>query len=184
MHADFESFLSIIVPEYQKTTAGLTQHQQQALSMPTLSIAVQPPRETQVGQIIYPPVIGNLVCRRPHERYYFFAMVVLLGVDGTVIDGGFAGTTVSTGTPLAGADSSRHSVVFVFPDISISYEGTYKIRMDVYKVAYEDPDKATLNTQVETRSISIVSEEVARKRPSDREHEFMRSLRHAGIPIP
>ncbi|KPM43688.1 hypothetical protein AK830_g2872 [Neonectria ditissima] len=152
--------------------------------MPALTITVQPPREMQVGEVVYPPVIGNLVCQRPHDGYYFFAMAVLLQFDGSVIDGGLTGTTVSTGVALDATDSSRPSVVFAFPGMTILYRGVYRIRLDVYMVAYEHPDRATLGTQAETRNITILEEPVAYARPSDRERDLMRSLRRAGIPVP
>ncbi|KAH7162219.1 hypothetical protein B0J13DRAFT_3728 [Dactylonectria estremocensis] len=148
--------------------------------MPTVSIAVQPPQAAQAGQVLYPPVIAKMTTRSSHERHYYFSMAVLLDYNGTVIEGGLAGNAVSTGV-LAGSH-----VVFVFPDLSIVTPGEYNIRLDVYKVAYEDPSGATFSTQTATRDISIAVSNGAdhHARPSSAERAYICTLRDAGVAVP
>ncbi|KAF7556875.1 hypothetical protein G7Z17_g1130 [Cylindrodendrum hubeiense] len=146
--------------------------------MPSLSIAVQPPQEVQVGQTLYPSVIAKMTSRSSNERYYFFSMAVLLGHNGVVIEEVLVGTTVSTGVVVGS------SVVFLFPGLSIATQGVYKIRLDVYKVAYEDPNGAAFYTQTETRGISVLETAVHHSKPSSAERVYIRTLRDAGIPVP
>ncbi|KAF7553960.1 hypothetical protein G7046_g6955 [Stylonectria norvegica] len=153
--------------------------------MPTLSVAVQPPSWAQVGSPLLSPIIAKRTTRRSHTGFYFFAMAVLLGPDGNVVDGGIGGNYISTGVQFDETEStSRPTTVFVFPDLSVSYGGTYLIRLDIYKVSYDNPEGATLDGQIETSSISVVDSEVAWRRPSSSERSFMRKLRNAGFEIP
>ena len=136
-------------------------------TMAHFRIAVQPPSEIQVGQILYPPIIAKMSARRAHHGVYFFAMAVLLGDDGAVLEGGLYGSTVSTGVLLnENGSSSRASIVFVFPDLFISYEGVFSVRLDLYKVQYETSEGATFEDQIETSQILVVDRRVPRGRPS------------------
>lgn len=161
-------------------------------------IAVQPPSQVQVGTPI-PPVVATIRSRREHQGFYFFAMVVLIGSDGTILEVGLGGNLVSTGILLDDASSrSRRHVVFAFSDLSIAYEGTYSLRLDLYKVAYENPDGATLEEQIETTGITVLNTRVPRSRPcklnnrkgrasanqssvASDDRAFIRRLRDAGI---
>lgn len=93
-------------------------------------------------------------------------MSVLIGSGGNVVEGMLAGTTLVTAPDLGEASSSTStSVFFPFLDLSINYEGTYKIRVDVYKVAYEDPNGATLYEQIDSNRIKISNDLVSRRKP-------------------
>ncbi|KAH6998946.1 hypothetical protein BKA56DRAFT_665474 [Ilyonectria sp. MPI-CAGE-AT-0026] len=146
--------------------------------MPSISIAVQPPQEAQVGEALYPSIIAKMPTRSSDEGCYFFSMAVLLGHDGSVIDRALTGVTVSTGVVV---DSH---VVFVFPNLSITLQGEYKIRLDVHKVAYENPVGAAFSTQTETREISVVERVAHEAKPSTAERSYIRTLRDAGLTVP
>ncbi|CAM1505064.1 Fc.00g107010.m01.CDS01 [Cosmosporella sp. VM-42] len=152
--------------------------------MPHLHIAVQPPSRVQAGKPLYPPVIARMSTRRTQVGSYFFAMAVLLEADGNVVDGCLDGNVIATGVPVdQTSSSSSPSLVFVFPDLTISYAGTYSIRLDIYKVSYANSDGATLDDEVETASISVVNREVSRKHLSSTERSFIQSLHDVGIMV-
>lgn len=137
-------------------------------TMAHFRIAVQPPSEIQLSQTLYPPIVAKMSARRAHQGVYFFAMAVLLREDGYVLDGYLGGNTVSTGVLVnENGSSSRSSIVFVFPELSIQYEGVFSVRLDLYQVSYEDPEGATLEDQVETSRISVFNSPVSRKRPCE-----------------
>lgn len=157
------------------TTTEAIRHPHHILKMSSISIAVQPPQEAQVGEALYPPIIAKMPTRSSDEGYYFFSMAVLLGHDGSVINGALAGLTLSTGVVV---DSH---VVFVFSNLSITLRGEYTIRLDVYKTAYENPAGAAFNTQAETREISVVERVAHEARPSTAELSYIRTLQDAGL---
>ncbi|KAF4961871.1 hypothetical protein FSARC_10011 [Fusarium sarcochroum] len=80
--------------------------------------------------------------------------------------------------------SSRTTIYFPFTDLAIPYEGAYKIRVDVYKAAYEDPDGYTFQEQTKSNRITIVSEAVPTTGPGSAERSVIRNLQAAGVPIP
>lgn len=180
------------------TTTEAIRHHRHIPKMPSLSIAVQPPQEAQVGEVLYPTIIAKMPTRSSDEGYYFFSMAILLGHDGSVIDGALAGAALSTGVVV---DSH---VVFVFSDLSITLQGEYKIRLDVYKVTYEDPNGAAFNTQTETRGISVVERVAHQAKPcmynpheplappsltisgdlASAERSYIRTLQDAGLTVP
>ncbi|KAJ4268872.1 hypothetical protein NW762_002943 [Fusarium torreyae] len=112
-------------------------------------------------------------------------MAYLLTRNGDLIEGGLMGTTTVTGVDLtAMIGSSRTTIYFPFTDLSIPYDGAYKIKVDVYKVAYEDPDGYTFQEQTKSNRITVVNEAVPAAGAGSTERSVLRSLQNAGVPIP
>lgn len=129
--------------------------------MPTLTIAVQPPSRARVSTILHPPLVAELTFKGPLPGYYFFAMALLLTRNGDIVEGGLAGNTSVTGVDLtAHIGSSRTTIYFPFTDLGVLCEGSYKIRVDVYKVSYDNPDGCTYQEQTKSSRITVVNEEV------------------------
>lgn len=153
--------------------------------MPALTIAVQPPSRTQVSTILHPPLVAEFNFKGSVSGFYFFAMAILLTRNGDIVEHGLAGTTTVTGmdvTALVG--SSRTTIYFPFTDLSLLYEGAYKIRVDVYKVAYENSDGCIFQDQIKTSRITAVNEDVPAGTLSSSERGVIRSLQNAGVSIP
>ena len=143
------------------------------------AIVVQPPSQTMTNTPFYPPVVARtrvegLVGAEQTDYSYVFAMAVLLDSNGNVLEGQLGGTVMATGTSVVenwgsgggGSSRSRSALYFVFPDLFVSFAGTYTIRIDVYLVDYVDPEGARLMDQAETRIVSVFGEQVAVERPS------------------
>lgn len=141
---------------------------------PTLScemartiIAVQPPPRVQTTIPLYPPPIAEYSLRPNDPSVYYFAIAELLDEQGNVLEGSLRGLKTVTGVQLEEhRSSSRAHFVFVFSNLSITYEGTYRIRLDVYKVAYEAPNGVTFVGQAESNHITAYSSPVPGGRPS------------------
>ncbi|KAM0334452.1 hypothetical protein ACHAQA_001479 [Verticillium albo-atrum] len=138
-----------------------------------VSIAVQPPTETQVYRAIYPPVVAQTRVRAGgrHDNTHLFATAALLDADGRVLDGQLGGSLVATGYAVEDrAAGGRHqAIAFAFPDLVLTYAGVYSIRVDVYRVNYEsgDTDNATMIEQAETELFYALTEAVAPQRPCE-----------------
>ncbi|KAL9948978.1 hypothetical protein ACHAO5_001229 [Verticillium nonalfalfae] len=137
-----------------------------------VSIAVQPPTETQTCRPIYPPVVAQTHVRAGgrHNNTHLFATAALLDDQGRVLDGQLGGALVATGYAVEdrGSGSRQQSVAFAFPDLALTYAGVYSIRVDVYRVNYDDgdTDNATMIEQAETELFYGFSEAVAVQRPT------------------
>jgi hypothetical protein len=153
--------------------------------MPAITIAVQPPSRTGVSTILHPPLVAEFNFKGSLPDFYFFAMAILLTRNGDIVEHGLAGTTSVTGmdvTALVG--SSRTTIYFPFTDLSLLYEGVYKIRVDVYKVAHNNSGGYTFQDQINTSRITAVNEAVPAASPSSSERSVIRALQNAGVPIP
>ncbi len=140
-------------------------------------ICVEPPSQVMTHTQLYPPVVARTQLSGITDTSYVFAMAVLLGPNGDIIEGQLGGTLVTTGVALGDSGNNRgsssssssnnrgSSFYFIFPDFHMSWSGTYSIRIDVYYVDYLDPSGAQLLEQVETRDISVYDEEVAADKP-------------------
>ncbi|KAG7135148.1 hypothetical protein HYQ45_007009 [Verticillium longisporum] len=155
-----------------------------------VSIAVQPPTETQTCRPIYPPVVAQTHVRAGgrHNNTHLFATAALLDDQGRVLDGQLGGALVATGYAVEdrGSGSRHQSVAFAFPDLALTYAGVYSIRVDVYRVNYDDgdTDNATMIDQAETELFYGFSEAVAVQRPTSEERSLLRKLRQSGCDIP
>ncbi|KAM0590956.1 hypothetical protein ACHAP1_005861 [Verticillium nonalfalfae] len=142
------------------------------ISAAMVSIAVQPPTETQTCRPIYPPVVAQTHVRAGgrHNNTHLFATAALLDDQGRVLDGQLGGALVATGYAVEdrGSGSRQQSVAFAFPDLALTYAGVYSIRVDVYRVNYDDgdTDNATMIEQAETELFYGFSEAVAVQRPN------------------
>jgi len=155
------------------------------------SIAVQPPTQNPTNTQLYPPVVARIradgiASAEQSDFAYLFAMAVLLDHNGNILEGQLGGTPVVTGMHMldgsggSGSSSSApSSLYFAFPDLYMSWAGTYSIRIDVYVVDYHDPNGARLLAQAETRSIAVYDEDVAVERPGKRDP----STSHASQPL-
>ncbi|RGP79274.1 hypothetical protein FLONG3_2615 [Fusarium longipes] len=153
--------------------------------MPSLTIAVQPPTRTRVSTILYPPLVAEFSFKGAAPGFYFFAMAILLARNGDIVEHGLAGTTSVTGidvTALVG--SSRTTIYFPFTDLGILNEGAYKIRVDVYKVAYEDSSGYAFQDQTKSSRITAVNEDVPVSSAGSSERNVIRTLQSAGVLIP
>ncbi|KAH7252571.1 hypothetical protein BKA59DRAFT_165056 [Fusarium tricinctum] len=129
--------------------------------MPNLDIAVQPPSRAQVSTMLCPPPVARLTFKGAMPGYYFFAMALLTTRNGDIVEGGLLGTTTVSGLDLTAASgSSRNTIYFTFNELAISLEGAFKIRIDVYKVPYENPDGCTFHAQERTSHVTVVNEPV------------------------
>lgn len=129
-------------------------------------IAVQPPSRVQVGTVI-PPIIAKISPRRPPEGFYFYALAQLIGPDGNEVRGAISHNSrvVEMGISVEDTDtSSRRTTVFVFSNLSIAYEGTYSIRLGLYRNAYEDLSESTYEAVIESTRMRAVDSEVPRSR--------------------
>lgn len=79
-------------------------------------------------------------------------MAILMGSDGSMVEGALFGTTTVTGEAggRSGTDLSFH-----FVDLYIAYPGTYYIRVDVYKAPGHDYNEATLSAEVNSNQIVV-----------------------------
>jgi len=143
------------------------------------SVAVQPPTQTRTCASVYPPVVvrGRASSTAQTDAAYAFAMVVLKDGEGNVLSDYLApDSTTTTGIFIpesrncggggGGGDGSSGpmgsgSVAFLFPDLAVPYTGSYSIRVDIYKVDYDDPHQgAVLVDQVETRRFVVYDADV------------------------
>ncbi|KAL4726414.1 hypothetical protein ACLX1H_007096 [Fusarium chlamydosporum] len=152
--------------------------------MPALTITVQPPSRARVSTILDPPLVAELTFKGSVPGHYFFAMALLVTRDGDIVEGGLAGTTSVTGMDVtAYIGSSKTTIYFPFTDLGILHEGAYKIRVDVYKVAYENPDGCTFQEQTKSNRITVANEDVPAGSPSSTERSVIRTLQSAGVQI-
>jgi len=164
-----------------------------------VAIVVQPPTQIAANTQFYPPVVAGArmadTAREHTDLSYVFATAVLLDPTGNVLEGLLGGALVVTGASLPDAQGrgggggssalgNSASLYFVFPDLHISWAGSYSIRVDVYVVDYDDPQGAKLLEQAETRPIAVYDEDVAVERPSPGERAILRRLRDYGCGLP
>ncbi|KAM0436625.1 hypothetical protein ACHAPT_002333 [Fusarium lateritium] len=120
--------------------------------MPNFNITTQPPSWTPTSTILYPSLVARLKSKSRSSNSSFFAMAILLGSDGSIIEGTLFGSTTVTGVD---AGRSGTDVSFYFTDLSIAFEGTYRIRVDIYKAPGHDFNAATLSGDVSSNEIVV-----------------------------
>lgn len=127
-------------------------------------IAVQPARRIQIGKGIMPPIVVRLDGNCIDENHYVFAMPVLVGATTNLPENALVGgaLTVTSETP----PSLGCTAVFVIPNLSISRAGKYRLRVDIYRVSYDDPNGATLLAQLPTNRITVREEKCPPHCPS------------------
>ncbi|KAF5972733.1 hypothetical protein FBULB1_8611 [Fusarium bulbicola] len=151
--------------------------------MAALSIVIQPPARAQVSTTLHPPLVAELNFRGAVTGHYFFAMAFLLTREGNIVEGGLSGTTSVNGVDVTTAGSSRTTIYFPYTDLAILAEGAYKIRVDVYKVAYDRPDGYGLQALVKSSRVAVVNEAVPAASAGSAERSIIRALQTAGVYI-
>ncbi|UPK89552.1 hypothetical protein LCI18_000487 [Fusarium solani-melongenae] len=121
--------------------------------MPNLSITSQPPPWTATSTILYPPLVARFTSKSRSSSSSYFAMAILMGSDGVMVEGALFGSTTATGVEAGGRSGTDLS--FHFADLYIAYEGTYYIRVDVYKAPGHDYNVATLSAEVNSNQIVV-----------------------------
>ncbi|KAI5465392.1 hypothetical protein BGZ63DRAFT_399865 [Mariannaea sp. PMI_226] len=148
--------------------------------MSNFNVAVQPPKQAQVGRALYPPVIAHLSSSAVEDGYYYFAMASLTTAEDGEVSGANLDGTI---TVNAQAPSSDSSLVFVFPDLSVNARGSFILRIDVYKAALQGFSGTTLHDQVYTRSVTIRRGSVSYQKPASREADYIEALQAAGVAV-
>ncbi|KAF5674226.1 hypothetical protein FDENT_10097 [Fusarium denticulatum] len=151
--------------------------------MTAFSIVVQPPARAQVSTTLHPPVVAELNFRGAVTGHYFFAMVFLLTREGNIVEGGLSGTTSVNGVDVTTAGASRTTIHFPYTDLAILAEGAYKIRVDVYKVAYENPNGYDFQAHAKSSRVTVVNEAVPAVSAGSAERSIIRALQAAGVYI-
>lgn len=123
-------------------------------------IVVEPPSRLQKNQVVYPPIVLTIPGHQADPSTHFFATAVLVDSSGNVLDAALSGTTAVTGGFLASG-----AMAFVFPDLAILKEGSFRIRVDLYGMVYGDDSGATLLAQEYTGKISVKGRPVSPTKP-------------------
>lgn len=137
------------------------------------NIGVQPPAQARAGAKLYPPVIakGRPAGTTEDDIPYLFATAILLDAEGNPVPeqlgGSFSAAAVGLDEQRRSSSSTGHPVAFMFPDLNVAYEGTYSIRVDVYRVDYVSGQGAILVDQVETRMFEVCDVDVPCQRPCE-----------------
>jgi hypothetical protein len=135
------------------------------------SVAVQPPSQARANTRLYPPLIamGYPSGTTEADVPYLFATAVLRDSEGNLIPEQLIGTLTAGGAcaedrRLAG---TSQPIVFMFPNLSVAYEGSYSIRVDVYRVDFRDAQGAILVDQVESRTFDVYDVDVPSQKPCE-----------------
>ncbi|KAF4472319.1 velvet factor domain containing protein [Fusarium agapanthi] len=151
--------------------------------MAAFSIVIQPPARAQVSTTLHPPLVAELNFRGAVTGHYFFAMALLLTREGNIVEGGLSGTTSVNGVDVTTARSSRTTIYFPYTDLAILAEGAYKIRVDVYKVAYDSPGGYDFQALAKSSRVAVVNEAVPAVSAGSTERSIIRALQAAGVSI-
>ncbi|KAJ4044201.1 hypothetical protein NW753_003692 [Fusarium oxysporum] len=151
--------------------------------MTAFSIVVQPPARAQVSTTLHPPLVAELNFRGAVPGHYFFAMAFLLTREGNIVEGGLSGTTSVNGVDVTTAGASRTTIHFPYTDLAILVEGAYKIRVDVYKVAYDNTDGYDFQEHAKSSRVTVVNEAVPAVSAGSVERSIIRALQAAGVYI-
>ncbi|KAJ4329459.1 hypothetical protein N0V84_000094 [Fusarium piperis] len=120
--------------------------------MPNLSITSQPPPWTVASMILEPPLVARFRSRSRSSNSSYFAMAILMGIDGEMVQGTLGGNCTITGIDGGGPGTD---LSFYFDDLYIAFAGTYYIRVDVYKAPGHDYNAATLSAEVNSNQIVV-----------------------------
>ncbi|PHH69330.1 hypothetical protein CDD80_6825 [Ophiocordyceps camponoti-rufipedis] len=151
--------------------------------MAGFKMSVQPPRRMQANSYLYPPVMAKQSLRAADGSVDYFATATVIDRQGSVLDGCLQGTKAVSRFEIAGSKPGSRSFVFPFTDLSISYPGTYTVRIDIYQYMPGDYAGAALIDQLYSKSISVTDTPTPRESPSSDERLVLRKAREAGIPV-
>ncbi|RYP71336.1 hypothetical protein DL770_008143 [Monosporascus sp. CRB-9-2] len=131
-----------------------------------ITVEVQPPSQAQAGALLYPPVVVS----SESNADYDFAQIVLLDSYGRVLEDQLWGTlttsmkSVDDGQASGSSDSLEYAT---FPDLAITYPGTYTLRVNAVRMDYSSPDgpAAVIVSSTTTREINSYEDPVASEVP-------------------
>ncbi|KAI2465310.1 hypothetical protein F4781DRAFT_34060 [Annulohypoxylon bovei var. microspora] len=146
-----------------------------------VTVEVQPPTQVQAGAVLYPP----LVVSSEGDDAYDFIQIALIDPYGRVLEDQLYGTLSMSGRNLddrSASRSSREKEYFAFPDLILSYAGTYFIQVSAIRMDYGSPDGAAAVIAASTMSAQITAydQSVAAEIPSPDEQHLLRRLRRNG----
>ncbi|KAI2616633.1 hypothetical protein GGS26DRAFT_603715 [Hypomontagnella submonticulosa] len=146
-----------------------------------VTVEVQPPTQVQAGAIMYPP----LVVSSDIGDAYDFVQVALVDSYGRVLEDQLYGTLSTSGKPLderSASRSTRSTEYSVFPDLIVSYAGTYSLQVSAIRMDYSSPDgaMAVIAASTMTTQIIVYDQSVAAEIPSPDEQTLLRRLRRNG----
>ncbi|KAI1059505.1 hypothetical protein LB506_012646 [Fusarium annulatum] len=110
-------------------------------------------------------------------------MAFLVTREGNIVEGGLSGTTSVNGVDVTTAGASRTTIHFPYTDLAILAEGVYKIRVDVYKVAFDNPDGCDFQAHAKSSRVTVVNEAVPAVSAGSAERSIIRGLQAAGVYI-
>ncbi|KAI1075398.1 hypothetical protein F5B20DRAFT_560229 [Whalleya microplaca] len=151
-----------------------------------VTVEVQPPSQVQAGAVLYPP----LVVSSDSEAAYDFVQVVLLDPYGRVVEDQLYGTLSMSSQALTDRSASRsnNSLEYaVFPDLVLSYAGSYTLRVNAIQMDYSsfEGPQAIIAASTTSREIIAYDQSVAADVPSADEQSLLRRLRrHGGFGVP
>ncbi|KAI4868999.1 hypothetical protein F4820DRAFT_444636 [Hypoxylon rubiginosum] len=146
-----------------------------------VTVKVQPPAQAQAGAVLYPP----LVISSDSGDAYDFVQVALVDSYDRILEDQLYGTLSTSGKTLSDRSSSRSggsTVYSVFPDLVVSYAGTYTIRVNALRMDYNSIDGAgvILTASTSTAQFTVYDQSVATEVPSPDEQTLLRRLRRNG----
>ncbi|KAI1451917.1 hypothetical protein F4805DRAFT_463320 [Annulohypoxylon moriforme] len=143
-----------------------------------VTVEVQPPSQAQAGAVLYPP----LVVSSESDDACDFIQIALIDPYGRVLEDQLYGTLSMSGKSLDDRSSSRTTEYFVFPDLIVSYAGTYSIQINAIRMDYGSPDGAAAVIAESTMTTQIIAydQSVAAEIPSPDEQHLLRRLRRNG----
>jgi len=170
-----------------------------------LGFAVQPPSQTRPGVPLYPPVAARLSSDTSvfDELSYTWAVATLIHKQsGEVLHEGLHGRVADSAHPLPDQTEGRNSgsrssssssterdrAYFYFPDLVIDEPGSYRIRVSLMRMDFNQdasPDGVVyVRDTIDSRSI-VVGENPSRdSRPNSHERAFLDTLRDDGQNVP
>lgn len=115
---------------------------------------------------MYPP----LVISSERDDAYDFVQVVLIDPYGRVLEDQLYGTLSASGKGLDDRSTSRSSAsteYAVFPDLAVSYAGTYYLRVSAIRMDYNAPEgpAAVIAASTTTEQIMVYDQSVATEIP-------------------
>lgn len=130
-----------------------------------ITIAVQPPSQVQAGTVLYPP----LVVSSETDADYDFVQVALIDPYGRVVEDQLWGTLSMSKQSVDGSQASSSGTLdyAAFPDLTLTYAGTYTLQVTAISMDYSSPDgaMAVIVTSTTTREINSYQEPVATETP-------------------
>lgn len=131
-----------------------------------VTVKVQPPAQAQAGAVLYPP----LVISSDSGDAYDFVQVALVDSYDRILEDQLYGTLSTSGKTLSDRSSSRSggsTVYSVFPDLVVSYAGTYTIRVNALRMDYNSIDGAgvILTASTSTAQFTVYDQSVATEVP-------------------